>query len=125
MASGEYRKQWHKYLPIAILNYYTTCHSSSDCEPNRVFHGRVAHNILDDKRGLKFNPIAAPTTDFEEELLRPTKNPYDKTKKIVMQWYIKNKTYYDKKAKGSPLLQPKTGNQGSKIPFREFRWIGP
>ena len=24
MASGEYRKQWHKYLPIAILNYNTT-----------------------------------------------------------------------------------------------------
>ena len=28
MASGEYRKQWHKYLPIAILNYNTTYHSS-------------------------------------------------------------------------------------------------
>ena len=38
MASGEYRKQWHKYLPIAILNYNTTYHSSIDCEPSRVFH---------------------------------------------------------------------------------------
>ena len=26
MASGEYRKQWHKYLPNAILNYNTTYH---------------------------------------------------------------------------------------------------
>ena len=32
MASGEYRKQWHKHLPIAILNYNTTYHSSIDCE---------------------------------------------------------------------------------------------
>ena len=32
MASGEDRKQWHKYLPIAILNYNTTHHSSIDCE---------------------------------------------------------------------------------------------
>ena len=24
MASGEYRKQWYKYSPIAILNYNTT-----------------------------------------------------------------------------------------------------
>ena len=32
MASGEDRKQWHKYVPIAILNYNTTCHSSIDCE---------------------------------------------------------------------------------------------
>ena len=38
MASGEYRKQWHKYLPIAILNHNTTYHSSIDCEPSRVFH---------------------------------------------------------------------------------------
>ena len=49
IASGEYRKQWHKYLPIAILNYSTTYHSSIDCEPSRVFHGRVPHNILDHK----------------------------------------------------------------------------
>ena len=34
MASGEYRKQWHKYLPIAIPNYNTTYHSSIDCEPS-------------------------------------------------------------------------------------------
>ena len=73
MASGEYRKQWHKYLPIAILNYNTTYHSSIDCEPSRVFHGRVPHNILDQKLGLRFNPNIAPTTDFAEELLRRTK----------------------------------------------------
>ena len=47
MASGEYRRQWHNYLPIAILKYNTTYHSSIDCEPSRVFHGRVPHNILD------------------------------------------------------------------------------
>ena len=51
MASGEERKQWHNYLPIAILNYNTTFHSSIDCEPNRVFHGRVPHNILEHKLG--------------------------------------------------------------------------
>ena len=50
-----------------------------------------------------------------------------------MQSYIKYKRYYDKKAKASPLketdycfiLQPKADHQGSKIPFRDFRWIGP
>ena len=79
MASGEYRKQWHKYLPIAILNYNTTYHSSIDCEPSRVFHGRVPHNFLDHKLGLRFNPNIAPTTDFAEELLQRTKILYDKT----------------------------------------------
>ena len=133
MASGEYRKQWHKYLPIAILNYNTTYHSSIDCEPKRVFHGRVPQNNLDHKLGLRFNPNITATTDFAEELLRRTKILYDKTKKNVMQSYIKYKRYYDKKAKASPskeknycfILQPKADHQGSKIPFRDFRSIGP
>ena len=133
MASSEYRKQWHKYLPIAILNYNATYHSSFDCEYRRVFHGRVPHNILDHKLGLRFNPNAATTTDFAEELLRKTKILNDKTKKNVMQSYIKYKRYYDKKAKPSPLkekdycfiLQTKADHEGSKIPFRDFRWIGP
>ena len=50
-----------------------------------------------------------------------------------MQSYINYKRYYDKKTKASPLkekdycfiLQPKADHQGSKIPFRDFRWIGP
>ena len=133
MASGEYRKQWRKYLPIAILIYNTTYHSSIDCEPSRVFHGRVPHNILDHKLGSRFNPNITPTTDFAEELLRRTKILCDKTKKNVMQSYIKYKKYNDKKAKALPLkekdycfiLQPKADHQGSKIPFRDFRWIGP
>ena len=133
LASGEYKKQWHKSLPIAILNYNTTYHSSINCEPSRVFHGRLPHNILDHKLGLRFNPNIAPTTDFAEKLLRRTKLLYDKTKKNVMQSYNKYKRYYDKKAKASPLkekdycviLQPKADHQVSEIPFRDFRWIGP
>ena len=115
MASGEDRKQWHKSSPIAILNYNTTYHSSVDCEPSRVFHGRPPHNILDHKVGLRFNLKVAPTTNFATELLRRIKILYDKTKKKVMQSYTKYKRYYEKKAKASPLkekdycfiLQPK------------------
>ena len=88
MASGEYRKQWHKFLTIAILNYNTTYHSSINCGPSRVFHGRVPHNILDHKLGSRFNPNIAPTTDFSEELRHRTIILYDKTKKNVMQSYI-------------------------------------
>ena len=133
MASGEDRKQWHNYLPIAILNYNTTHHSIIDCEPSRILHGRVPHNILYHKLGLRFNPNIAPTTDFAEKILRRTKILYDKTKKNLMQSYIKYKKYYDKKAKASPLkekdycfiLQRNADHQGSQIPFSDFRWIGP
>ena len=50
-----------------------------------------------------------------------------------MQSSVKYKEYYDRKAKTAPLkendycfeLQPKADQQGSKIPFREYRWVGP
>ena len=52
MASGEYRRQWHKYLPLSVLNYNTTYHSSIGCEPSKVFHGRIHYNALDHKLGI-------------------------------------------------------------------------
>ena len=133
MASGEYRRQWHKYLPLAVLNYNTTYHSSLGCEPSRIFHGRIPYNILDLRLGLNPNPKILPTTDFAEEFQRRTQIFIDRTKKNIMQSYLKYKEYYDRKAKAAPLelgdycfiLQPLADHQGSKIPFREFRWIGP
>ena len=133
MASGEYRRQWHKYLPLAVLNYNTTYHSSIGCEPSKVFHGRIPYNVLDHKLGNNPNKDFLPTTEFAEELQQRTKVLIDKTKHNIMQSYLKYKEYYDRKAKAAPLseqdfcfiLQPKADNQGSKIPFREYRWIGP
>ena len=50
-----------------------------------------------------------------------------------MQSDLKYKDYYDQKAKAVPLkekdycfdLQAKADSQASKIPFKEYRWIGP
>ena len=97
MASGEHRKQSHKYLPITILKYNTTYHSSIDCEPKRVLLGRVRHEIFDHKIGLQFDPNIPPTTDFAEEIFRRTIILYDKTKKKAMRSYNKYNRFYDKK----------------------------
>ena len=133
MASGEYRRQWHKYLPLAVRNYNTTYHSSIGCEPSKVFHGRIPFNVLDHKLGNNPNKNFMPTTDFAEEVQQRTQILIDQTKKNIMQSYLKYKDYYDRKAKAAPLkendycfiLQPKAASQASKIPFREYRWIGP
>ena len=133
MASGEYRRQWHKYLPLAVLNYNTTYHSSIGCEPSKIFHGRIPFNVLDHKLGNNPNKNFLPTTEFAEEVQQRTQILIVQTKKNIMQSYLKNKDYYDRKAKAAPLeekdycfvLQPKADNQASKIPFREYRWIGP
>ena len=39
--TGERRSLWQKYISIAVLNYYTSYHSSIGCEPSRVFHGCI------------------------------------------------------------------------------------
>ena len=85
MASGEYRRQWHKYLPLAVLNYNTTYHSSIGCEPSKVFHGRFPYNVLDHKLGNNPNKNFLPTTKFAEELQQRTQILIDQTKKNIMQ----------------------------------------
>ena len=46
MASREHRRQWHKYLPLAVLNYNTTYHFSIGCELSKVFYGRIPNHVL-------------------------------------------------------------------------------
>ena len=82
MASGDYRRQWHKCLPLAVLNYNTTYHATLGCEPSRIFHGRTPYNILDHKLGLNPNPKVLPTTDFADEFQRRTQILLDSTKKL-------------------------------------------
>ena len=132
-ATGEFRNNWHKYLPLAVLNHNTTYHASLGCEPSRVFHGRIPHNILDYKLGYNPNPRYPPQTDIAEEIQKRMKILLDQTKKNIMQSYLKYKAYYDRKAKAAPLettdycyiLNPKADTQATKIPFREFRWCVP
>ena len=47
--TGDSRSLWHTYVNIAVLNYYTSYHTSIGCEPSRVFHGRIAYNVLEKK----------------------------------------------------------------------------
>ena len=105
MASCEYRKQWHKYLPLAKLNYNTSYHTSVGCVPPKMFLGRVPYRKLQRNLGLKFDPILKVTTDFADKLLRRTQTLYDKTKKNVMQSNVIYKNYYDKKSRASPLQE--------------------
>ena len=108
MASGGYRRQWHKYLPLAVLNYNTTYHSSIGCEPSKVFHGRIPYNVLDPKLGNNPNNNFLPTTELAEEVQQRTQILIDQTKKNIMQSYLKYKEYYDIKARAAPLQKKTT-----------------
>ena len=131
--TGERRSLWHKYVNIAVFNYNTSYHTSIGCEPSRVFHGRIPYNILDLKLGIRPQQQPIPTSQIAQDILEQTEMIHQDVRKNTMQAYIKYKAYYDKKANASKLkeadyvyiLQPKADHQGSKIPFTEFRWVGP
>ena len=131
--TGERRSLWLKYVKIAVLNYNTSYHTSIGCEPSRVFHGRIPYNVLDLKLGIRTQQQPIPTWQIAQDVLDQSEMIHQDVGKNTMQAYIKYKAYYDKKANASKLkeadyvyvLQPKADDQGSKIPFTEFRWIGP
>ena len=88
---------------------------------------------MDHKLGNNQNEQINPTPEFAEEIQNRTKILIDKTKQNIMQSSIIYKEYYDRKAKAAPLkeneycfvLQPKADHQGAKLPFRDYRWVGP
>ena len=131
--TGERKSLWHKYVSIAVLNYNTSYHASIGCEPSRVFHGRIPYNILDSKMGIR--PQKSPPTDSQiaQDVLEQTEIIFQDVRKNAMPADIKYKAYYDRKANASKLkkayyvfiLQPKADHPRSKIPFTDFRWIGP
>ena len=131
--TGERKSLWHKYISIAVLNYNTSYHTSIGCESSRVFHGRIPHNILDLKLGSRPQQQPIPNSQIAQRVLKQTEMIHQDVRKNTMQAYIKYKAYYDKKANASKLketdyvyiFQPKADHQGSKIPFTEFRWVGP
>ena len=131
--TGEWRSLWHKYIIIAVLNYNTSYHTSIGCEPSRGFHGRIRYIVLDLKLGIPPQQQPIPTSQIAQDVLEQTEMIHQDVRNNTMQTYINYKAYYDKKANASKLkeadyvyiLQPKVDHQGSKIPFTEFRWLGP
>ena len=131
--TGERRSLWHKYINIAVLNYNTSYHTSIGCEPSRVFHGRIPYDVLGSQLEIRPQQQPIPFSQIAQDVLEQTEMIHHAVRKNTMQAYIKYKAYYDKKANASKLkeadyvyiLQPKADHQGSKIPFTEFRWIGP
>ena len=82
MASGEYRRQWHKYLPLAVLNYNTTYHSSIDCEPSKVFHDQIPFNVLDHQLGTTLIKISCQLRNLRKKYNRGHKSSLTKLKRI-------------------------------------------
>ena len=83
--------------------------------------------------GIRPQKTSSPGSEIGQDVLEQTEKIFQDVRRNTMQAHIKNKTYYDKKANASKLkqsdyvyiLQPIADHRGSKIPFTDFRWIGP
>ena len=83
--------------------------------------------------GVRSQKIPPLDSQIAQDVLEQTETFFREVRKNAMQAYIKYKAYYDRKTNASKLkqadyvfiLQPKADSQGSKIPFTDFRWIGP
>ena len=83
--------------------------------------------------GIRPHKTSSPDSETAQDVLEQTEKFFQDVRRNTMQAYIKYKAYYDKKANASKLkqsdyvhiLQPKADHQGSKVPFTDFRWIGP
>ena len=93
--TGERRSLWHKYVSIAVLNYNTSYHASIDCEPSRVFQGRIPYNILDLKMGNRPQKIPSTDSQIAQDLFEQTEKTFQDVRKNAMQAYVKDKAYYD------------------------------
>ena len=95
--TGKRRSLWHKHINIAVLNYNTSYQTSIDCEPSRVFHGRIPYNVLESKLGFRPQQQPIPTSQIAQDVLEQTEMIHRDVRKDTMQAYIKYKAYYDKK----------------------------
>ena len=133
ISTGERRSMWHKYVQIAVMNYNTSYHENLGCEPTTVFHGRIPYNILDIKLGLKPEWKKDANEDLTDELQKQITEIHQSPKDNLMQSFLKNKRYYDKKATATPLkindycyvLNPKADNQSLQFAFKDCIWTGP
>ena len=103
--TGQRRSLWHKYINIAVLNYNTSYHTTTGCEPSRVFHGRIPYNVLDLKLGIRPQLQPIPTSQIAQDVLEQTVMIHQDVRKNTMQAYIKYKAYYDKKANASKVKE--------------------
>ena len=103
ISTGERRSMRHKYVQIAVMNYNTSYHESLGCEPTTVFHGRIPYNILDIKLGLKPEWKKDANEDLTDALQKQIAEIHQSAKDNLMQSYLKNKRYYDKKSDSNAI----------------------
>ena len=82
---------------------------------------------------IRTQPTTPINHEIAEGVLQQTQQILNQSQQALMQAYVRQKRYYERKASANPLvvndycyaLHPKAHSQATKLPFREYLWTGP
>ena len=87
--TSERRSLWHKYVSIEALNYNNSYHTSIGCQPSRVFHAHIPHNIPDINIEIRPQQAPVPTSRKTQDVFDRIQMIFQDVPKNAMQDYIK------------------------------------
>ena len=68
-----------------------------------MFQGRIPYNVLVLKMGIRPQKFPSPDSQIAQNVLEQTETIFQDVRRNAMQAYIKNKSYYVKKANASEV----------------------
>ena len=68
LISNEQWNDWHKYVPLATFIHNTSYHSSIDCFPTTLFHGREIVKPLDLRFSTRAMQAVEVISDYVSQL---------------------------------------------------------
>ena len=89
--TGDRKSLWQKNVSVAVLNYNTSYHACTGCEPSRVFHGRMPYNVLDMKMGIRPQKSPTPISLTARGVIDQTEMIFQGVREIAMEAHIKYK----------------------------------
>ena len=94
---------WHKYVLLATLNHNSSYHSSINCTPTTIFHGREPTKPLDLRFSRKTMEALEVNSDYVTALQDAMLQKFSETKTRLIDSYHRYRGYYDQKATAKPL----------------------
>ena len=101
--TSEQWNDWHKYVPLATFIHNTSYHSSINCCPTTLFHGREPVKPLDLRFSRKGMEACEVNSDYVLALQDALLQKFGENKQKLLDSYQRYRNYYDQKSAAQPL----------------------
>ena len=125
------QNNWHKFVDYAIYSHNTMYNHKTRCTPAEIFHGHTPTQPLE----LRFEAKAVRQLEqkfhFTHELQDRLLKLYEAQKEDLLDRYVKNKEFYNKRAHAKPLkiasycllLNPLYDSQKQMLHKMQPKWL--